>query len=783
MNGGSERRREAATLLFLALVPALLFGDVLFGSGSFYLRDVAPYHYPGKKVLREIVLGGEFPYWTPYLSAGQPLAANPVHQVFYPPTWLILLPDFHKGFQLLALFHVYLAIFGMYALLRSMKLARPAACLGGLSFGAGGLIVSMLNLFPLLFSTAWMPVTCLFTRRFLRTHARRDLAFAALAFSMQLVIGEPVTALQTGLLLGCYAIHLGLREGGWRMAARRVGAVGLVSAIALLLAAVQILPAVDHLAGSGRGRGISFAEITEWSTPPLRLLEPLYPDILGRWNLGKTPIVSAANLYPRHFQPLFFSIYGGLAIAILALAGLLARLRGAWLFAIVALTSAVLAVGAHTPLFRLLHSMGVVSFIRFPEKFVTMGVFAMVVFGAYAFDRLLGGDPRVRRAALALTAGVTLIALLAAAFASMPAYEALLRRLYEIAPSDYVGIMVPLSQTKWLIAGLRGLMLLLLLRTVTNARRAFWLTCCGAFLLLDLAPQVPQIAPRFPDSFFREEPAALRNFPPDRAAYRIFPIADWVRPTNLGPSTGLMNDNRQWALRNELVAQTPATFGLRTVIDVDIDSSGLRASRDFVASVWEVSKKPRPADWIEVVAAMSNAWMVTVYRHPEEIRRDAPLSEVSAVKFLQGRHSPRYYFATQLVTVRDRHDFVRALRSQHFPREVAFIAEPAFAPAPGRVLATHEWANGARLDVEAAGRAFLVMSVTPHKYWRITLDGHQVPAVITNIGYQGVTVPPGRHVVTMRYRNPLIALGAAISAVTLLGLVFLARRESVGSSQ
>ena len=62
--------------------------------GRLYIRDVAFYHFPGKHVLRTIVLGGEFPYWSPYISAGQPLAANPVHKVFYPLTWLILLPLF-----------------------------------------------------------------------------------------------------------------------------------------------------------------------------------------------------------------------------------------------------------------------------------------------------------------------------------------------------------------------------------------------------------------------------------------------------------------------------------------------------------------------------------------------------------------------------------------------------------------------------------------------------------------------------------------------------------------
>jgi uncharacterized membrane protein YfhO len=68
------------------------------------------------------------------------------------------------------------------------------------------------------------------------------------------------------------------------------------------------------------------------------------------------------------------------------------------------------------------------------------------------------------------------------------------------------------------------------------------------------------------------------------------------------------------------------------------------------------------------------------------------------------------------------------------------------------------------------------MSVTPHKYWRITIDGHDVPAVVANIGYQGVVVPPGRHVVEMRYRNPLVAAGAAVSAATLLALLLFMKR-------
>lgn len=771
MIDGHERRCEIGTLLFLALVPTILFGDILFGSATLYLRDVAMYHYPGKHVLREIVLGGEFPYWSPYISAGQPLAANPVHQVFYPPTWLILLPDFTTGFNLLALIHIYLATFGMYALLRSMRMGRVPAAFGGLSFGVGGLLVSLLNLFPLLYTTAWLPVTCLFTRRFLIRRRRGDFAWAALSFSMQLLVGEPVTALQTGVILGTYAIHRGWREGGVRAAIRAVASVGAISVTALLLSSVQTIPAIDHLRDSGRGSGIGYAELTEWSTPPLRLAEPLFPAILGRWMLGRTAVFPSADLFGRHAQPLFLSIYAGLAVGVLALAGLLARMRGALLFAILATLSAILAFGAYTPLFRLLYETGALRFIRFPEKFLVMGAFAAVVFAACALERLLTGDLRIRRAALTVAAAVSLMALAGAAAAWLPVYESLLRHLYRIDATENVYGMVTLAQKEWSLVAIRAALLFLLIRGVMHVRRRVWLALFAAFVLIDLLPQVPEIAPRFPRSFFTEEPITVRQFPPNRADFRIFPLADWIRAAHQGPRLGPLDDHRYWGLRNELPAQTPGTYGLRTVIDGDIDVSDLRAERDFVASVLELtSKDGRPADWMDIVASMSNAWFVGVYRKSDEIAAMGTGVEQRAVRFLERAHGPRYYFATELVTIRDRHEFVRALRSRRFSKQVAFVQQQAFAPAPGTVLRKSESANYARIDVEAHGRSFLVVSVTPHKYWRVTIDGNDVPAVVANIGYQGVAVPRGRHVVEMRYRNPLVPVGAALSAATLLAL-------------
>ena len=107
---------DKLAVALLLLLPTLFFIDVLAGVNNFYMRDLTRYYYPTKQILREIALGGEFPYWNRYYSGGQPIAANPEHEVFYPLTWLITLPSYDFGYRLHILLHIYIALLGMYAI-------------------------------------------------------------------------------------------------------------------------------------------------------------------------------------------------------------------------------------------------------------------------------------------------------------------------------------------------------------------------------------------------------------------------------------------------------------------------------------------------------------------------------------------------------------------------------------------------------------------------------------------------------------------------------------------
>ncbi|MFL6246358.1 MAG: hypothetical protein ACJ74H_10065 [Thermoanaerobaculia bacterium] len=721
----------------LAAVITVVFVDVVLGTGVFYARDVVLYHFPLKTILRTVVLNGEFPYWNPFITSGQPLAANPAHGVFYPLTWLVMLPGVF-GLNWHALIHIYIGTIGTYALLRSLGTTRSAACIGALSFGLGGFMMSSLSLLAFVFSAAWLPVTCLFTRRFLHHHAPRDFAFAAGSLAMQFLVGEPVTVAQTGLLLGLYALFRKSRL-------RDLGFVAAISVTALLLSSVQTLPGFDHARDSVRAKGFDFKTVSEWSTPPRRLIEVFYPDVYGSARPDADQLYAGGDLYPRRHVPFILSIYSGLLIVTLALAGATARVRGVWLYLTVTALSLILALGSYTPLLQFLYDVGLVRSIRYPEKFLMMGMFATVLFGARVLDEFLRGNTRVRMAAMVLAGAVALIGAI------------------RYTQADF-----------W-----RGVILLALLAVSAKVLRGAAVALLTVFVLVDLAPRAAELAPRKPAALYTTVPPALRQLAPNRDDYRILHVGNWSQMGSYRRGYRSPGPNLYVMERNALSGYVAAAYGVRTAAEVDYDLTGLRTSDEFTRAA--VALQKINPDLLDTIAAMSNVRYVGFYRAPAEAYQEAggDAERVNPIRFVERPAQPRYYFASAMATARDRQDFVAQLAAGGHDPHTAFIAGTPFQPAMGRVLQAVDSANHARIDVEAAGKAFLVMSVTAHKYWSVTIDGRDASSVITNLGYQGVIVPPGRHVVEMRYRNPLIAIGGAISLATLLALLFATRRSRI----
>jgi hypothetical protein len=771
MSLGSERRRDLAVAALLAALAVVLFADVLCSGRNFYVRDLFTYHYPMKRIVRDLLADGQLPLWNRFFAGGQPLAANPAYEVFYPLQWPIVVGSFAFGFALHIVLHVAIALTGMYAFLRRLILARPASLFGALTYGLGGFLLGAMSTLPTFFIWCLAPLAGAALLGYLQAPSARRLVPPVLILAMQLLIGDPVALIQVWalVLIGvCWWIHVHPKgeASSWLRAIRHVALLAIVAAG---LAAVQLLPGIDHARDSIRARGFAYENVAEYSMPPLRPLELVIPHLFGRVDPAQQALWGA-RAFDRH-APYLLALYCGLPFAILFLTGIIVRARG-WIVTLaVCAGSYLVAIGDHGPLLRLLYALRIARSWRYPEKFACAALFAAVVFAAHVADHFLNGDERTRRVALRLTIAVAAIHGLLAAFVLMPGFPAAFRTLTGFPSAEMAAIA-----RRTFVAGaiLAAAWLVLLLQRRRYETRLWQLAALG-LLLLDLGLFSFEVAPRMPGSFF-EPPAALvqAKLIPGEALFNRdawLPDDDNRRPAVIF--------NGVWFNRNTLRPYLPAIWGVRTVLEADVDETALLPTHDLLDAMRAFGNSGASA-WSEPFATMAAARYITVATEARadiaQARGDRTRSRPVAIREIASHG--RYWFPRTLVQARGPQELFAALAREPRSLDRAFVPFAPFALAPARVLHVDEQNSSATIDVEAAGSTLLIAAVTRHKYWEASVDGLPTEIAPADIAFQAIPVPAGKHRLELRYRNPLITAGAAISAATLLLLLMMVMRRS-----
>jgi hypothetical protein len=149
---------------------------------------------------------------------------------------------------------------------------------------------------------------------------------------------------------------------------------------------------------------------------------------------------------------------------------------------------------------------------------------------------------------------------------------------------------------------------------------------------------------------------------------------------------------------------------------------------------------------------------------------------------------PRAFTVSEVRVVRSLGETRRVLRDDpNFdPKKTALVFEGEKIP-PNMVVGSVErqtfGAEAAEIEVRAAGGpTLLVVNDRYYDRWRATVDGVEVPIHRANGLVRAVVVPPGDHIVRMRYAPPwTVSTGAA---ACLLGFVlaFVVRRRTPAES-
>ncbi len=788
--------------LALPILAATLaaFGGLLTG-GVLYYRDISLLHRPVRQVIRAIWHSGHLPLMDPAMDGGRHLLANPNYRVLHPTALLDCFLGLDQAFAVATVLQVFLAGWGLALLLRRQGASLAAARLGGLAFALSGPLLSLGNLPNLLGGVAWVP-WILLAGLAARARPLTGLPLASLLAAVPLLAGGLESWGAAMVILAISALLSTERSRG-------LLAVGAMALGSMLLAAVQILPALSLLRGSERGLGFRASQIFYWSLEPARFLEALVP---GLWGQPADPARWWGGARFDSGVPLILSAYLGATVLSLAIPGLLVllpRRRAGRTTAISAdgvaqdlrhllIASGVtgaglifLALGRYNPLLSMGSDLPLAgALLRYPERLLSLVALPVAVAAAVGWQSMTraGEMRRILRAAgpglllvAALLAGVILYTL-SGGVPLAPELTAGRRAAAAVALRGTAGTalvgVVLLGACLWM-AGRRGT------RHLAGA-------CAAGVVALDLLVAGVGINPAAEREILEEVPAAADHIRTREGAGttpRLLRLAEPPVPgESIPPGVEVA-----WS-RRSLAYRIPEEFGLGTSLQSDVDRSaplgnyflrrayekaaGARRERvaDRAAAAWEVSfaagtdAVPATADWAATVFPRAP---VLVLR-----RRQTAAPRLAVV--------PHATYLGDLQAEGVMADLLEKLADPALdPRGEVFITAPTgvsvlgtWPVGEGAVTMRSDTPVGLLLEVELPGPGLLVVRDTFTAGWRVEVNGDPQEIVRTDMAWRGVVLPRGRHEVRFIYTQPGLLPGAFLSG---LGLVLIVGLPAAGA--
>ena len=381
-----ESRRSTIVSLILLLAMALaMFADLLFAGGTRVLghpgSDMFLQYFAWREFGFRELAKGNLALWNPHIFSGAPYFGGMQGALLYPPNWIFLVLPTPVAIIWSVALHVFAIGAFMFLWMKQRGLSAQA------SFFAGTLVMFCGAFFPHVFAghlpqlsaMTWSPLVFCSIDAVFRSQRpesfRSWVLLGMLAVAMQTLAGFPQYVFYTAIIAGLYAALRLVGHWNWRVAAALLS----IYPGGALLAAAQLLPAIQTTPETTRGFRLPFQFASMLSLPPENFMTLASPDFFGqmarywgRWYLWET------------------SLFIGVAGLVFAIYATIRCERAAkWRPLIVICVAFLLALGAYTPLFGFLYSW-VPGFDRFRSisKFSFLASLFLCLLAASGLDRL-----------------------------------------------------------------------------------------------------------------------------------------------------------------------------------------------------------------------------------------------------------------------------------------------------------------------------------------------------------------------------------------------------------
>lgn len=746
-------KRLAPGIFFLAL-SLLFFHRILLPSAEQVMGgyDTRGLFYVLYNAMRTAIRAGRLPLWEPAIFNGFPLYADPQVNTFYPPAWLMVLLPTTIGISWYMVLHVWLAGLGMYAFVRFMGARRLPALLAGVVFAFGGLLAGRLwaghtTLYAL---DAWTPWVLLALAWCVRREAPWTAVVAGFPLGLALLAGHLPSFLYLGLIWTAFVGYFLLTADNRRLLVVRQA--GIMLAIGLGLAAIQLAPFVEFSLTSQRVASADYEFASAYSLPPAHLVTLLVPEFFGE------PLRVGYWSVPT-FEELTY--YAGLLVVLSIVLGLARPRRLIWFYLLLMIFGLWLALGRYGVLYDLAYDLlPPFRIMRAPARAAFLYYFAGAALLAEVMTRWLEFREQADKERLDRLMRPTLIIAGVLGFSALAATGAVFMAVHPTETSGRLWHQIGGYSLALAVILIGGGLLWRYLRARPEDRTQRRLLAAGLLLvaIADMwffAFKFSRLEPVSPDQVWVDGRQIIGE-----TVERVLPWGLNIFSQNGAMQVGLHSvfgyDALEPAAQLELAGSVP-----------DPRSSAY----DVLGAAYVLAEVPldqftEGEAGLSLVAQEGQAW---VYSRPRALPVARMVSGYEVIAeptaAIERIHDPAFSAASTAILDRE-------------PGCTADLRDGA----GGSVEILEQGPGSWRLATNSQEASLLVLAETAYPGWQVTVDGQPAEALLAYTTLRAVCVPAGEHLVEWQFVPRVVWLGAGLTGVALVlvavGLVLVRRRPA-----
>lgn len=240
-------------------------------------HDALRFFFPIKKNIIEAVRSNIIPLWNPYIFTGSPFIANMQSSYFYPSTYLYFLVPLIDAWSIGVVATPLLSSWFMYLYLQSLKIRKDVSVIVSFLWAYSGFFAVWSQESPAVIqSSIWLPLILYLIERFKSDNKIYLLFFSIIGITLSFFGGHLQFTLYTFIFSTVY-LFLRLTSVG----NKKYLYIGLFMMVPLLLASIQLIPAIEAFLNSARSYGNSKYIFDIYLVPITHLVNIIAPDWKG----------------------------------------------------------------------------------------------------------------------------------------------------------------------------------------------------------------------------------------------------------------------------------------------------------------------------------------------------------------------------------------------------------------------------------------------------------------------------------------------------------------------